>query len=121
MTRLSSSSLQSLLKELPQESQIELGDRTKLMEIEHEGKRYVLAGGDWRRQRDLERREARIKKGKEALEKLAKAQRKNVDPQKLASQAGRLLERLKAHRYFVYKVNDQGILEWSLGANEISW
>ncbi len=119
VTRLSSSSLQSLLKELPQENQIELGDRTKLMEIEHKGKRYVLAGGDWRRQRDLERRETRIKKAKEALEMLAKAQRKNVDPQKLASQTGRLLERLNAHRYFVYKVNDQGILEWSLKDQEV--
>jgi transposase len=29
------------------------------------------------------------------------------------------LERLKAHRYFVYKVNDQGILEWSLKDQEV--
>ena len=48
----------------------------------------------------------------ETLEKMARVQRQQADPQKLASQAGRMLERLKAHKYFTYRVNPQGVLEW---------
>ena len=51
-------------------------------------------------------------KAQVALEKLAGVKRKKADPQKLASQAGRLLERLKAHKYFTYRVNPKGQLEW---------
>jgi hypothetical protein len=31
---------------------------------------------------------------------------------KLASQAGRMLERLKAHKYLTCRVNPPGLLEW---------
>ena len=79
----------------------------------HQGKRYVIAGGDWRRQRDEERRTVRLAKARAALEKMARVKRQQADPQKLASQAGRLLDRLKAHKYFTYHVNPQGQLEWS--------
>jgi hypothetical protein len=41
------------------------------MEVTHEGKRYVIAGGAWRQQRDEERRKARLAKAEEKLEKLA--------------------------------------------------
>ena len=113
VTRLSNSTMESLLAELPAVKQLELGDRTRLVEVSHQGKRYVLAGGDWRRQRDEERRAARLAKGRSALEKMARVKRKKADPQKLASQAGRMLERLKAHKYFTYHVNAQGVLEWA--------
>jgi transposase len=112
VTRLSNSTMEALLADLPADKQLELGDRSRLVEVNHEGKRYVIAGGDWRRQRDEERRTVRLTKARSALEKLAKVKRKKVDPQKLASQAGRLLERLKAHKYFTYHVNPQGALEW---------
>ena len=112
VTRLSNSTMESLLAELPQEKQLELGDRTRLVEVIHRGKRYVIAGGDWRCKRDEERRAARMAKGRVALEKMAGVKRKKADPQKLASQAGRMLERLKAHKYFTYRVNPQGGLEW---------
>jgi transposase len=112
VTRLSNSTMESLLAELPQEKQLELGDRTRLVEVIHQGKRYVIAGGDWRCKRDEERRAVRLAKGRSALEKMARVKRKKADPQKLASQAGRLLERLKAHKYFTYRVNPQGVLEW---------
>ena len=112
VTRLSNSTMEALLAELPQEQQLELGDRTRVVEVMIEGKRYVIAGGDWRQQRDQERRAVRMAKAQAALEKLARVKRKKVDPQKLASQAGRLLERLKAHKYFTYHVNPQGRLEW---------
>jgi transposase len=112
VTRLSNSTMESLLAELPQEKQLELGDRTRLVEVIHRGKRYVIAGGDWRCKRDEERRAARMAKGRAALEKMAGVKRKKADPQKLASQAGRMLERLKAHKYFTYRVNPQGGLEW---------
>jgi hypothetical protein len=112
VTRLSNSTMESLLTKLPQEKQLELGDRTRLVEVIHQGKRYVIADGDWRCKRDEERRAARMAKGRAALEKMAGVKRKKADPQKLASQAGRMLERLKAHKYFTYRVNPQGVLEW---------
>lgn len=113
VTRLSNATMESLLAELPAEKQLELGDRTRLVEVIHQGKRYVIAGGDWRCQRDEERRAARLAKGHAALAKMAGVKRKSADPQKLASQAGRVLERLKAHKYFTYHVNPQGVLEWA--------
>lgn len=112
VTRLSNSTMEALLAELPQEKQLELGDRSRVVEVTHQGKRYVIAGGAWRQQRDQERRAVRMARAQAALEKLARVKRKKVDPQKLASQAGRMLERLKAHKYFAYHVNPQGQLEW---------
>jgi transposase len=112
VTRLSNSTLEALLAELPADQQLELGDRSRVVEVSHQGKRYVIAGGDWRRQRDEERRSVRMAKARAALEKMARVKRKQPDPQKLASQAGRLLERLKAHKYFTYRVNPAGVLEW---------
>jgi transposase len=112
VTRLSNSTMEALLAQLPQEKQLELGDRSQVVEVIHKGKRYVIAGGAWRQQRDQERRTVRMAKAQAALEKLARVKRKKVDPQKLASQAGRLLERLKAHKYFTYQVNPKGQLEW---------
>lgn len=112
VTRLSAATLHSLVEELALEKQMELGDRQKLMEITHQGKRYVIAGGPWRQQRDQERRQSRIDKAETELKRLAAIQRKKVDVQKLASQVGRSLQRLKAHKYFTYRVDEQGHLQW---------
>jgi len=112
VTRLSAPTLQGLLAELPADKQMELGDRKKLLEITHQGKRYVIAGGQWREQRDQERRQSRIEKGSAELKRLAAVKRKKVDAQKLASQAGRALQRLKAHKYFTYQVDPKGQLQW---------
>lgn len=113
VTRQSNGTLLAIIKELPEERQLELGDRTRLIEVEHEGCRYVIAGGTWRQQRDRERREVRMTKADSALRELAGRNRKKPDAQKLASQAGRLLQRLKAHKYYDYHVDDKGILKWS--------
>ena len=113
VTRLSSSTLGALLEESGTQLQMELGDSTKVMEIAHKGKRYIIAGGIWRRQRDQERRAARIAKGEAVLTKLSGARRKKPDAQKLASQAGRALERVKAHKYFTYQVDAAGTLIWT--------
>lgn len=112
VTRLSAATLQSLVAELGLEKQLELGDRQELMEITHEGKRYVIAGGRWRQQRDQERRQSRIDKAEAELKRLAAVKRKKVNAQKLASQVGRSLQRLKAHKYFTYSVDAQGKLQW---------
>ena len=112
VTRLSNSTLEALMEDLSEEQQLELGDRSRLVEINHEGKRYVIAGGSWQQKRDEERRTVRMDKARAALQKMAGVKRKRVDAQKLASQAGRMLERLKAHKYFTYHVNPQGVLEW---------
>ena len=114
VTRLSAPTLQSLVAELPADKQMELGDRKKLLEITHQGKRYVIAGGQWREQRDQQRRQSRIDKGSKELTRLAAVQRKKVDVQKLVSQAGRALQRLKAHKYFTYRVDPKGKLLWEL-------
>jgi transposase len=110
VTRLSAATLNRLVEELALEEQLELGDRQKIMEITHQGKRYVIAGGRWRQQRD--RRQSRIDKAEVQLKKLAAVKRQKVDVQKLASQAGRCLQRLKAHKYFTYRVDAKGTLQW---------
>lgn len=112
VTRLSAPTLQNLLAQLPADKQMELGDRKKLLEITHQAKRYVIAGGQWREQRDQERRQSRMDKGCAELKRLAAVKRKKVDAQKLASQAGRALQRLKAHKYFTYHVDSNGQLQW---------
>jgi hypothetical protein len=113
VTRLGAGSLEELLAALPSDPSPELWDRTQVMEIAKEGKRYVIAGGPWRQQRDQQRRQARLTKAEEELKRLATVKRKKVNPQKLASQVGRALQRLKAHKYFQYTVDEQGKLQWS--------
>ena len=112
VTRLSNATMESLLADVPPEAQLELGDRRQVVEWVREGKRYVIAGGLWRQERDQQRRAVRMAKAQAALTQLAQVQRRQVDAQKLASQAGRLLERLKAHKYFTYRVDPQGQLHW---------
>jgi transposase len=113
VTRLCASTLDELLSSLPAEPSPELWDRTQVMEIMREGKRYVIAGGYWRQQRDQQRRQARLTKAEEELKRLAAVKRKKVNAQKLASQVGRTLQRLKAHKYFDYAVEANGQLQWS--------
>ncbi len=113
VTRFGAGLLDQLLEGLPAEQAPELWDRTPVMEIVREGKRYVIAGGPWRRQRDQKRRQARLVKAEAELKRLAAVQRRKVDPQKLASQVGRALQRLKAHKYFDYEVDPRGQLQWS--------
>ena len=112
VTRLSAATLRSLVAELDLEKQLELGDRQKLMEITHQSKRYVIAGGPWRQQRDQARRQSRIAKAEAELKRMAAVKRKKVNVQKLASQVGRTLQRLKAHKYFTYHIDAQGRLQW---------
>ena len=113
VTRLSMSTLQTLVSELGLEKQLELGDEARLLEVCHQGKRYVVAGGLWRQQRDQERRQSRLAKAEAELRRLAAVRRKKTDPQKLASQVGRCLQRLKAHKYFSYEVDATGQLQWA--------
>jgi len=120
VTRLSAATLRSLVAELALEKQMEFGDRQTLLEITHQAKRYVIAGGPWRQQRDQERRHSRIAKAEAELSRLAAVQRKKVEVQKLASQVGRSLQRLKAHKYFTYHVDAQGHLEWERKAELIA-
>src|SRR5438128_8606590 len=89
------------------------------MEIVRAGKRYVIAGGPWRQQRDQQRRQARLAKAEAEIKRLAAVKRKKVNPQKLASQVGRALQRLKAHKYFDYAVDEHGKLQWSRRTNLI--
>jgi transposase len=112
VTRLSNATMEALLADVGPEEQLELGDRSQVVELMREGKRYVIAGGLWRQERDQQRRRVRMAKAEAALGKLAEVKRRKVDAQKLASQAGRLLERLKAHKYFSYRVDPTGQLQW---------
>jgi transposase len=119
VTRLSAATLQALTAELGLEKQLELGDRQNLLEVAHAGKRYVMAGGPWRQQRDRERRQSRLDKAEAELKRLAARKRKRIDVQKLASQVGRTLQRLKAHKYFTYRVEVDGRLHWERKADLI--
>ena len=119
VTRLAASTLEQLLEHLPSDQAPELWDRTQVMEIVRAGKRYVIAGGPWRQQRDQQRRQARLAKAEAELKRLAGVKRKKVNAQKLASQVGRALQRLKAHKYFDYAVDEHGKLQWSRRTNLI--
>ncbi len=112
VTRLSNATMESLLADLSPEEQLELGDRHQVVEWVREGKRYVIAGGLWRQERDQQRRAVRMAKAAAALTKLAQVKRRKVNAQKLASQAGRLLELWNSHKYFSYQVEPQGHLHW---------
>src|SRR5207247_9869529 len=111
--------LQRCSEGLHHDWQLELGDRQQLLDITHEGKRYVISGGKWRQQRDQERRAARLEKAEKELKRLAAVKRKKVNAQKLSSQVGRALQRLKAHKYFTYEVDAEGQLKWSRKAELI--
>jgi hypothetical protein len=115
VTRLSSATLGSLLKELPTDKQMALGDRAGLIEFTHEERRYVIAGGAWRAEHDAARRNARIQKAELELTRLAAIERQAgvKNGQKLASQIGRKLQSLSAHKYFSYEVDPSGKLLWS--------
>ena len=52
VTRLSATTLRELIAQLPQDAQPQLWDRTKLLELSVEGKRYVIAGGEYRQKRE---------------------------------------------------------------------
>jgi transposase len=119
VTRLGAGLLDELLSQLPAEQSPELWDRTQVMEIVREGKRYVIAGGPWRQQRDQQRRQARLAKAEAALKRIAAVKRKKPNPQKLASQVGRKLLQIKAHKYFDYQVDEHGKLQWSRRAERI--
>ena len=120
VTRLSAATLQSLVAEAAIQEQLELGDRPQLLELTHAGKRYVIAGGPWRQQRDQERRQSRLAKAQAELTRLAAVKRKRVDVQKLASQVGRTLQRLQAHKYFSSQVEPGGQLRWERTATVIA-
>jgi hypothetical protein len=113
VTRLCASLLDELVAQLPADQSPELWDRTQVMEIVREGKRYIIAGGPWRQDRDQQRRQARLAKAEAELQRVAAVNRKKVNSQKLSSQVGRMLQRLKAHKYFEYAVDEQGHLQWS--------
>jgi transposase len=113
VTRFSTATLQTLVTDLGLEKQLELGDEAQLLEVSHQGKRYVIAGGLWRQQRDQERRQSRLAKAETELRRLAAVRRKKTNSQKLASQVGRSLQRLKAHKYFTYEVDAAGQLQWA--------
>jgi hypothetical protein len=66
-TRLSTASLRELVAQLPQDAQPQLWDRTQLIELNFEDKRYVIAGGEYRQQRYLARRRARLEKAEREL------------------------------------------------------
>jgi len=119
VTRLGAGVLDELVAELPADPSPELWDRTQVMEIVRGGKRYVIAGGPWRQQRDQQRRQARLAKAEAELKRMAAVKRKKVRPQKLVSQVGRMLQRLKAHKYFEYAGDPQGQLQWSRRENLI--
>jgi hypothetical protein len=112
VTRLSGSTLRSLARDLPEDNQPELWDRDRLIEFEEDGKRYVVAGSDYREGRDRARREARIAKARRGLESFNAVRRRKVDVQKLSAQVGRMLARAKAFKYFDYRIEADGTATW---------
>lgn len=120
VTRANRAQLQQLVEKLPRDRQPELWDRTEGMEVEKDGLRYVIAGGEWRAKRDRERREARIGKAKLLLEEWKRSAHKDEDAVRLGSRVGRMLERCKAHNYFRYGIDGKGRFWWKLDEEEIA-
>ena len=112
VTRLSASTLQTLVSELALEKQLELGDQPRLLEIS--SPRQTLC--------DCRRSVASTtgsgsppkpdRQGRGGVEAPGGGQAQESGPQKLASQVGRSLQRLKAHKYFTYEVEAGGQLRW---------
>lgn len=119
VTRLFGPTLRSVVRKLPEDNQAELWDRDSLVEFEEDGKRCVVAGSEYRRQRDSERREARIVKGRQGLRAFNAVTRRKVDVQKLSAQVGRMLSRAKALKYFDYHIEADGTATWSEKAKVI--
>ncbi|CAB4242482.1 conserved protein of unknown function [Methylacidimicrobium sp. AP8] len=119
VTRSTGTKLQEIVRRLPKDRQLWLTDRTRVMEIEHQGVRYVVAGGEWRAMRDRERRQSRIARGEEELRQIAKATRKGADPVELGSRIGRALQRIQAHKYFQYGVDAKGRFWWKLDQERV--
>ncbi len=119
VTRLPASTFRSLVSSLPTDNQPELWDRDSLAEFEIDGVRYVVAGSEYRRQRDWERRETRLERGRLGLESFNRVRRRRVDMQKLAAQVGRLLDRAKATKYFDFRIEPDGKAAWSEKADVI--
>ncbi|WP_018291684.1 IS1634 family transposase [Verrucomicrobium sp. 3C] len=120
VTRANRGQLQELVEKLPRDRQPELWDRTEGMEVEKDGLRYVIAGGEWRAQRDRERREARISKAKLLLEEIKRNAHTDEDAVQLGSRVGRMLQRCKAHKYFRYGIDGKGRFWWKLDEKEIA-
>jgi len=78
VTRLSAATLRELIAQLPHDMQPQLWDRTNLIELTLEDKRYVIAGGEHRQQRDSARRRARLEKAQIELQRLAAVRRKKT-------------------------------------------
>ena len=113
VTRLPASTLKALVRQLPEDKQPELWDRTDMAEFVVDGIRYVVAGSEHRRKRDMERRETRISKGRKGLEHFNTVKREKIDVQKLASQVFRMLERSKCLKYFDVRIEEDGKASWS--------
>ncbi|CAF0701891.1 hypothetical protein MPNT_430009 [Candidatus Methylacidithermus pantelleriae] len=119
MTRSPATQLQEILRRLPRDRQLWFRDRTRVMEIEHQGVRYVVAGGEWRAMRDRERRQSCIARGEEELRQIANATRKGADPVELGSRVGRALQRIQTHKYFQYGIDAKGRFWWKLNQERI--
>ena len=119
VTRLSGSTLRALARNLPEDNQPELWDRDHLVEFEEDGKRYVVAGSEYRRHRDRERREARIAKAHLGLDAFNAVTRRKVDVQKLSAQVSRMLAGAKALKYFDYRIEADGTATWRENAEVI--
>ena len=119
-----------MLEQLPQDEQPELGDRNNLVAVEHDGKRYVIAGGPWRQQRDQARRASRLSKAEVELKRLAAVHRKKVNAQKLASQAKINVHHTGLFAYYLEKLKAtpdgdgcllDNVMIWLCGADCPIW
>src|SRR5256886_15680694 len=82
VTRLGASKLEELLASLPAEQSPELWDRTQVMEIVREGKRYVIAGGSWRQQRGQQPRAGGLRQAGNKLKQTGAGPRSKGEMQK---------------------------------------
>lgn len=112
VTRASRGKLQELLKGRPQDARPEPAEKTRLWAMERDGVRYVIAGGKEQASRDADRRRRRIARGERELTALAAALPENLNVVDLGRRVRPALERLKAHQYFLYGIDEKGSFFW---------
>ncbi|CAF0691369.1 MULTISPECIES: IS1634 family transposase [Bacteria] len=119
VTRTDQEKLQELVRDLPKDRQLCLTDRSQVREVESNGVRYVIAGGEWQAFRDRAQRESRLARAKEVLAQITKGIGQGADPAKLGRRVGWVLSRLEAHKYFQYGVDPEGRFWWKLNRERI--
>jgi transposase len=113
VTALTHAELRSMIEK--ENIQIDLFDEMNITEIidsEHKEFRYMLCKNEKEKIKERDTREALIKKVEALLTKKAAVKQKR-DKNKTCASIGRIFEKVKIEKFFLWDVDDNGKLTWS--------